>query len=455
MRGAGASLAGLGGVGLLNALSSRAACAQTQAPPKRLVVLFMPNCNQQRFWLPQGGMYPVDGTGNAAQFTLGAGYQALETVRSQLTLIEGLNLDVKGGDAHSAGVIRFMTGGGVTGGVPLDNPMGEWALLPSIDQSLTAQSPALQGTRFSSLNLIADNRQETANPIYVVLSWGADGRPRFAEHRPQQVFDRLFAGAELSGSDPAQLLAAERSVLDLVTNDLDDLYRRVPASERPQLDSHLAGVRELEASLQSVLANQNITLPARPAELDVANSANHPAILDAHFQLARSALQLDLTRVVTLAFGSSNSAADFASIIGGSQFTENITYPFASFGVHALAHRDEGIDSSALHNITDWYMQRTAEFVQLLAATPESDGSSLLDNTLVVLFAETSEAHKHENIPLLLFGGKSLGVAGNRCLRYRSRTAADLWTALAPLYDVKLDVFGDADQNNGRLPGVV
>ncbi len=454
--GLGLGLAGLGSAGLLSALESQVVQAQSGVAPKRLCILLMPNCNQQHFWLPQGGRYPEMAQGVAKDFVLGTGYQALEAVRADLTVVEGLSMDVKGADAHSAGVIRFMTGGGVSGGgSTIDDPKSEWALQPSIDQVLLSASPALQGTRFASLDLIADDRQETANPIYVVLSWGKDGQPRFSERRPEQVFDRFFAGAELAGEDPAAQLKLESSVLDAVKGDLADLYARVPVSERPQLDSHLAGIGELEATLNAVIANQGLPLPPRPSPLEVTDSSNHPGIIDAHFKLARSALQLDLTRVVTLAYASTNNFADFASILGGSQFSENITYPFASFGVHALAHRDENIQSATLQTITDWYMQRTVEFVQLLAATPDTDGSRLLDNTLVVLFSETSEGHAHDNIPLLMFGGKNLGVQGNRLLRYPGRTPADLWTAIAPLYGVDLATFGDADQNRGRLPELI
>jgi hypothetical protein len=450
LRGAGAL--GLGAAGLLGALESRIASAQAGSAPKRLLILFMPNCNQQHFWVAEGGLAPETGAGNASQFTLGSGYRALEAVRDELTLIQGMNLDVKGKDAHSAAVIRFMTGGGVTDGTFVD-PMGEWAVLPSIDQLLLAGAPSLQGTRFPSLDLIADDRQETSNPIYVVLSWGKDLRPRFSAARPHQVYDRLFVGADLQGQDLTEQLANEQSVLDVLKTDLAELSRRVPSSERPQLESHLAGIRELETSLQAVLGGA-AELPARPPELDQADSKNHRGIIDAHFQLARSALQLDLTRVVTLAFASSNNFADFGTIIGGSQFTDNITYPFASFGVHALAHRDESTKSATLEIITDWYMQRTVELIKLLATTPDTDGSRLLDNTLVVLFSETGEGHAHDNIPLALFGGKTLGILGNRCLRYGGRMPHDLWTALAPLYGLDLPVFGDPEQNRGPLPGI-
>src|SRR5690349_15250946 len=100
LRGLAGGFGGLGLAGLLDTLESRALAVGEQAP-KRLLVLLMPNCNQQNFWVPQGGLFPATGTGNAAEFSLASGYQALQAVRDRMTLVEGLAMDVQG-DAHSA-----------------------------------------------------------------------------------------------------------------------------------------------------------------------------------------------------------------------------------------------------------------------------------------------------------------------------------------------------------------
>jgi hypothetical protein len=79
----------------------------------------------------------------------------------------------------------------------------------------------------------------------------------------------------------------------------------------------------------------------------------------------------------------------------------------------------------------------------------------LIDNTIVVLFSECGDGHGHDNIPIALFGGRQLGLTGNRCLRYKGRSSNDLWTALAPRFGLDLPAFGDKDHNQGPLPGLV
>jgi hypothetical protein len=434
LRAAGAGVGGL--------LAVRSGLARAAAAPPRLVILYMPNCNQQRFWLPTGGRQVQSGLGDARSFTLGEGYQPLERVRQHLTLVEGLRLKVQGGDLHSAAVVRFMTGAAQGVGNPI-LPAGEWAREPSIDQVLLERSSALAGTgRLGSLELIADDRQETSNPVYVTLSWGRGSRPRPPTVFPHQVYSRLFGGFRST--------AGARSVLDFLRGDLARLRARAPQAGRA-LDAHLDGIREAEAAV--ALAEQRpVDAPQSLAEpIEARKSVNHGRVMDAHFALVRAALSLDLTRVVTFGFGSSNSYVDFSDVLGDSAFREGIDY-VVKYGVHAVAHRDEGRASPALLAITRWYADRTARFVESLAATPEPDGSTLLDNTLVVLFSETSEAHAHDGLPVALLGGRNLGLSGGRCLRYPGRPANDLWTALSPRLGAPLETFGDADQNHGPLP---
>ncbi len=330
--------------------------------------------------------------------------------------------------------------------------MAETATLPSIAEHGASRLPSVEVDSYNielkdDEGFIGDRASKGAFRE-IIENWRKSVRKAGDDPFGEEPLDR-------SGGDPTRILAREQSVLDLITADIQDLYSRAPQSGRAQLDSHLAGIRELEASIKAQLQTGGVALPPRPAELLASDSSNHPAIVNAHFQLIRSAFQLDLTRVVTMSFGTSNSFVDFADIIGGSQFSENIDYPFASFGVHALAHRDEGKTSQTLLAITDWYAQRTAELVTLLAGSIDVDGSSLLDSTLVVLFSECSEAHDHDNIPVCLFGGSKLGLSGNRCLRYEGRAPNDLWAALAPALGLPLTTFGDPDQYQAPLPGVV
>ena len=188
-------------------------------------------------------------------------------------------------------------------------------------------------------------------------------------------------------------------------------------------------------------------VPTGITALAADTSAVHDKIIDNHFKIIKAAFQFDLTRVVTFSYATGNSYVEL------DKFLNTGTINGAT---HAITHEEAGRDSSRILQIQRWYIDRTAKFIQELAMTPDLDGtSSMLDNTVVVLFAETSQFHEHENIPLIIFGGQKLGIPGNRVLRYTGRWTNDLWPTLSPIFGVTLPEFGDTALNKGKLQGLV
>jgi hypothetical protein len=122
---------------------------------------------------------------------------------------------------------------------------------------------------------------------------------------------------------------------------------------------------------------------------------------------------------------------------------------YAVGALHRLAH---AFKAPALTQATNWYCQLTAAFINTLAAVKESDGSSLLDNTMVPFFSEVGQYHEHNDVPFALFGGNSFGLTGGRCLTYPSRTPNDVWVPVARAFGVPMDKFGDPTLNGGALP---
>jgi hypothetical protein len=421
-------------------LGKRAA-AGAGAAPRRLLVIYMPNCSQTRYWIPTGGADPVAGTGNANQFTLNKGTQPFSIVQDRMTLIDGVNILVQGGDLHSNGMVRFMTGK-AAGAQNL-------ATVPSIDQLLINGSPALAEPEFKSLELICDTRSDRNDLHHRILSYGMDSKPRPGENQPNLAFQRLFGGGAPAapGVSPQQAIAEDKSVLAFLEGDLQKLYQRIPAAEKPKLDSHLDALHEIERSLQGP-AVTGAMVPTGIEALAPDTSANHGKIIDNHFKIIKAAFQFDLTRVVTFSYATGNSYVELDAFRG----TNTI-----HGAVHAITHEEAGRDSSRLLEILQFYTDRTAQFINELATTPDLDGTSmLLDNTVVVFFQETSQFHEHENVPLIVFGGQKLGIPGNRVLHYPGRYSNDLWPTLAPIFGVNnITTFGDAELNKGKLQGLV
>jgi hypothetical protein len=94
-----------------------------------------------------------------------------------------------------------------------------------------------------------------------------------------------------------------------------------------------------------------------------------------------------------------------------------------------------------------------SEFLQRLKATPDGDGT-LLDNT-VYLYGSgigNPSLHDHVNLPILVAGGRNVGMRGGRHIRYETgKSLANLHLTLLDRVGVELDKFGDSD---GKIEGL-
>lgn len=146
-----------------------------------------------------------------------------------------------------------------------------------------------------------------------------------------------------------------------------------------------------------------------------------------HTHLSVLALQRNKTNVVSLMLGSDqdglmvpvgNSLRDYHSVISGS--------PLENF-INARAY----------------LTQKFTYLVQLLEATKDSDGISLLDSTLVVLTTDMGDgtSHTQGDAPFLLAGGKSF-LRTNRLVEGLGYTHLDLMDTVSTLMGVPSAYYG-------------
>ena len=154
------------------------------------------------------------------------------------------------------------------------------------------------------------------------------------------------------------------------------------------------------------------------------------------------AFQSDLTRVSTvmLAHDGSNRSFDHIGI------TE---------GHHELSHHrhnEERIKKIA--KIDRWYVAQLAQFLEKLQNTPDIDGNSLLDNSMIVYGSGNADGnrHTHTNLPVILAGGGGGTLKTGRYVNHGSRPLCDLFLSMADRMGVTdLERFGDS---TGRLADV-
>jgi hypothetical protein len=411
--------------------------AGAPAAPIRAAFVYFPNGAIPKVWWPKD---------TGAEFELSRTLEPLASVRQHIQILGGLDhrnatAGPDGAGDHARANGTFLTG------VRMKKSATEVHGGVSIDQVMAQQIGHL--TRFSSLELSCDAERPSggcdsgyACAYQYNVSWSSPTSPMTPEANPRHVFERLFGeGAPGERAEHLKLRRQqERSILDFVLEDARDMQKRLNARDRDKLDQYLTGVRALETRIQKAERFGDAKDPGTEAPAAIPQSyAEHVQIM---FETLLLAFQTDSTRVATLMLAHDGSNKSFAEI-------------GIPEGHHDLSHHfDNGEKIQKVSDIDVWYVKQFARFIERLRDTPDSDGKSLLHNSMVLYGSGNADgnAHTHVNLPLVLAGNGRGTLTPGRYTRYDSVPASNLFLSLADRMGIKnLERFGDS---TGRLQNV-
>ena len=398
--------------------------AQTPAKPvRRLGFVFIPmGCDQAR-WTPPG-------SGKLDE--LSPILVPLEPVKDNVTVITNSRLQNAYPGTHDTSNAAFLSAAPAK-----HTESSDYYLGTTVDQ-IAAQEMG-RDTQLASLQLAMD-----LNPLAGVcnngyacvyqncLSWSSPTTPLPSEAHPRVVFERMFG----EGGDAAarrRALQGRASLLDSFTGNIAKLKRRVGPGDRARVDQYLDSVRQAESEIERAEKSAAKTVIAdadRPAGVPAA-FADHAKLM---FDLQVLAFQADITRVVAFQL---------------TREQNNRTYP--EIGVpdphHPTSHHGNDPEKLAkIAKINTFHVSLFSDFLQKLKATPDGEGS-LLDHSVYVYGSGigNSSIHDHENLPILVAGGRAAGLRGGRHIRYEKGTnLANLHLTLLDRVGVHLDSFMDS-----------
>ena len=407
-------------------LVPREARGQAATAPKRFLAYFAPN----GFHMPDFRAAP--GTG---ALTLGPMMAALEPLKSQLLVLTGLQntkQDRPMGD-HAGGIGSFLSNRTVVydqekmGGASIDQVVAD-----QVGNKTKLKSLELSGEEgFSDGSCDSGYRCAVGNHI----SFDASGTPLPKLFDTAAIFDRLFQGfdAGASAADAARRAKYRRSVLDNVLGQATDLSAKLSATDKKKLDEYLSAVRDVEKRIDTG-ASGVACMPPKRTEGKLDDVTRHGVLAD----LIALAFQCNVTSVASLMWGNMTSNRNYA-FIG------------ASGGHHDISHHNDNADNIAkLQKIGKWEIDQLAVLLTKLKALPDSDGRTVLDNTLVFYSSDISDgdAHNHDDMPVLLAGGGA-GFTLGRHVEYPEKPHfGQLFLSIANAYGSPITTFGE----NGKAP---
>ncbi len=429
LRGLGTTIA----LPFLDAMSPAYAATQNTTSPTRLAFVYVPNGIIMNDWTP------VD---EGKIFDLPRILRPLEPLRDDFLVLSGLRQENgfplgDGPGDHARAASTFLTGVHPKKTYGADIHVGV-----SVDQ--VAAQHIGQSTRFKSIELGLDDGRVSGNcdsgyscAYSNSISWRTPSTPMPPEVNPRAAFERLFGAEPETPEVRAKRQRYEKSILDFVLDDTQQLTRQLGPADRRKMDEYLSAVREIERRIQIAEQDPHQIIP--PIDKPYAVPAAFQDYAHLMFDMMWIAFQTDLTRVSTFMIGREGSDRTYREI--------GIPDPH-----HPLTHHrgnPEWIEK--ITRINTYHIDQLAYFLQKLKTSPDGDGT-LLDHTLVVYGSGLSDGNKHDHadLPLLVAGGRM----GQGHLRYSKETPMNnLHLTLLDRLGVKIESLGDSQGELDNLTG--
>jgi hypothetical protein len=393
------------------------------SPKTRLGCIYVPHGATMDKWTPA--------TADRG-FQFSESLSPLEKYRDHTCVVSNLvHASATGADAgaeHARSAAIFLSGGrpqknAVRVGVTVDQlaaeHIGQDTPLPSIELGIEEVSLSC-GAGYGCA-------------YFNTISWRTPTVPLPVENSPQAVFEKLFG----DGGTTAQRLVRkreDRSILDSVREQTLALQKGLPASDRVRVDGYLDDIREIERRIKTVLDRNRDSVDVSVPDAPVGTPEAFEEHLKLMFDLLTLAYQSETTRVSTLMFAKDLSPASYPS--SGNRG-----------GFHGSSHHanvKDRMDSFAL--INKYHVQMLAYFIGKLAATPDGDGT-LLDHSMILYGSSMSNGNQHDHgpLPLVLVGGASGQLQGNRHVVAPPQTPmANLLVSMLDKVGVHKESFGDS-----------
>jgi hypothetical protein len=390
--------------------------SKASTAPIRLAVLFAGNGFHSKEWWAKG-------TGK--DMVLGQVLEPLADFRQKMLFIRGLyNEQALKGNIHSSQTGNLLSGAPLASG-------GEIRSGSSIDQ-LIAQSTG-RSTKVPSLVLGCEKSNPSVHKNYSMLysshiSWSSPTTPTPLELYPALAFDRLFKDEVKRG---------DKSVLDAVMSDANDLRRQISSTDQQKLDEYLESVRDVEQRLEKA-GKQGELQGWRPV-IDKPNTPRPPEgipqnIAD-HMRLMCDILvlgfQTDTTRVMTLKLNNDHSSLRFPHL--------GVDYMIH----HLLSHSD----TADWLKVNQFFLQQVAYIARKLDAIQEGDRTALDNSMILFCSSMLTGSHDATQLPVVLLGRSGGKIETGRVLDYRgkpNRQMCRLYLSMMNKMNVRLNHFGDA-----------
>lgn len=391
--------------------------------PVRMAVLFSGNGFHSKEWWAKG---------EGDQMELGQVLAPLSDFRKKMLFIRGLfNAEALKGNIHSSMTGNMLSGAPLTAG-------GEIRSGTSIDQVIAQRHG--RSTKVPSLVLGCEKSNPSVHKNYSMIysshiSWSSPTTPTPLELYPSLAFDRLFKDEVQRG---------DKSVLDAVLADANDVRKQISKSDQRKLDEYLDSVREVEQRIEN--AGKRGELQGWKPTLDKPNvprpADGIPQDISEHMRLMCDILvlgfQTDTTRVCTLKLNNDHSSLRFPHL--------NVDYMIH----HLLSHSD----TADWLKVNQFFIEQLGYIARKLDAIQEGERTALDNSMLLYCSSMLTGSHDATKLPVVLVGGAGGQIKTGRVLDYLdkpNRKMCSLYLSMMDKVGIHLNQFGDSTERLAEI----
>ncbi len=347
--------------------------------------------------------------------------QPLEHLQDKVTLVTGMDRTFQiGTDVHAQCASCFLSSA-----EPWSITQSAWPLDRTLDQLVGDHVG--KTTPFRTLELSCNSHKDNLESIYFDnISWYGTGHVAPSIRDPRKVYRRLFATQEIQRF---------RNVTDLVLEDAHSLRLELGYNDRQKFGEYFESIRTIEKQMDRLEK-----MKAELAEVSMEEPTEAYLPRGEYIRLMGDlmivALQTGLTNVATLMVGPERWNTPF-------MFEGLFDKPMS----HHLMSHNQRVYVDQLLQVDRFNMEQFAYLVEKMDSIQESNGTSLLDNTLFTYGSGLGDGstHQYSDLPIVV-AGKAQGKfrTGNHLHCPDGTPLANLWLTQAQTMGLNIDKFADS-----------
>lgn len=346
--------------------------------------------------------------------------QPLANLNEHFNLITGMDRTFQQGtDVHAQCASCYLSSA-----KPYTIQGSAWPLDRTLDHIVADQIG--KQTPFRTLEFSCNSHRDNKESIYFDnISWFGTGHLAPSIRDPRKMYRRLFSTQESQ---------QYKDVTSLVLEDARSLTKDLGRTDRDKFKEYFEAIRSMEMQMTRL---ENMRAELSAVDFEEPTDAYMPRgdYIRLMGDLMVTALQTGLTNVATFMVGPERWDTPY-------MFDGLFDKPRSH---HQMSHNQTKMIDDLLQ-VDLFHMQQFAYMAQKMRDIQESDGSTLLDNTLFTYGSGLGDGstHQYNDLPIIMAGGGHRVKTGKHINMPEGTPLANLWLTQAKLLGLPIDAFADS-----------